>query len=65
MEKKNIALLLSILASVFFSLFLLLVGFRLTVRTKFVHCTKKFCIKDFFSKCDQVRSFLRIWSHLR
>ena len=25
----------------------------------------KFSIKDFFSKCDQIRSFLRIWSHLR
>ena len=25
---------------------------------------KKFSIKDFFSKCDQMRSFLRIWSHL-
>ena len=24
----------------------------------------KFLIKDFFSKCDQIRSFLRIWSHL-
>ena len=24
----------------------------------------KFCIKDFFSKCDQIRTFLRIWSHL-
>ena len=24
----------------------------------------KFSIKDFFSKCDQVRSKLRIWSHL-
>ena len=24
----------------------------------------KFCIKDFFSKCDQIRSFLRIWSCL-
>ena len=24
----------------------------------------KFFIKDFFSKCDQLRSFLRIWSHL-
>ena len=24
----------------------------------------KFFIKDFFSKCDQVRNFLRIWSHL-
>ena len=24
----------------------------------------KFSIKEFFSKCDQIRSFLRIWSHL-
>ena len=24
----------------------------------------KFSIKDFFSKYDQIRSFLRIWSHL-
>ena len=24
----------------------------------------KFSIKDFFSKCDQIWSFLRIWSHL-
>ena len=24
----------------------------------------KFSIKDFFSKCDQIRSFLQIWSHL-
>ena len=25
---------------------------------------QKFNIKDFFSKCDQIRSFLRIWSYL-
>ena len=25
----------------------------------------KFSIKDFFSKCDQIRSKMRIWSHLR
>ena len=24
----------------------------------------KFFINGFFSKCDQIRSFLRIWSHL-
>ena len=24
----------------------------------------KFSIKDFFSKCDQIRGFLWIWSHL-
>ena len=29
------------------------------------HWTKmNFSIKDFFSKCDQISSFLRIWSHL-
>ena len=25
----------------------------------------KFSTKDFLSKCDQIRSFLRIWSHLQ
>ena len=24
----------------------------------------KFCIKCFFSKCDQIRSKLQIWSHI-
>ena len=24
----------------------------------------KFSVEDFFGKCDQIRSFLRIWSHL-
>ena len=24
----------------------------------------KFSNKNFFSKCDQIRTFLRIWSHL-
>ena len=24
----------------------------------------KFSVKDFFSKCDQIRRKLRIWSHL-
>ena len=24
----------------------------------------KFSIKDFFSKCDEIRSFVQIWSHL-
>ena len=29
------------------------------------HCTKiKFSMIDFFSKCDQIRNFLQIWSHL-
>ena len=25
----------------------------------------KFFVKDFFSKCDQIRKKLRIWSHLK
>ena len=25
---------------------------------------RKFSIKDFLSKCDQILSFLQIWSHL-
>ena len=25
---------------------------------------RKFFIKNFFSKCDQIRSFLQIWSHV-
>ena len=30
------------------------------------HCPKnEVYIKDFYSKCDQIRSFLRIWSHLQ
>ena len=32
----------------------------------YVHTVQKmkFSMKDFFSKCDQIRSFLWIWSHL-
>ena len=29
-----------------------------------LHKKMKFFIKDFFSKCDQIRSFLPIWSPL-
>ena len=29
-----------------------------------IHCTKKWRTYDLFSKCAQIRSFLRIWSHL-
>ena len=34
---------------------------------KFIHTAQKmkFSMKDFFSKCDQIRKKLRIWSHLR
>ena len=33
--------------------------------SKFIAQKMNFSIKDFFSKCDQIRSFLRIWSPLR
>ena len=29
-----------------------------------LHTKKRFSIKDFFSKCDQIHRKLRIWSHL-
>ena len=35
---------------------------------RLICCTTKkemqFSIKDFFSKCDQIRSLLQVWSHL-
>ena len=41
-----------------------LIDFAKKSNQKF-HCTKmKFSIKHFLSKCDQMRTFLRIWSHL-
>ena len=41
------------------------VGTRL-VNIKLVFTTQKlkFSNKDFFSKCQQIRSFIQIWSHL-
>ena len=32
--------------------------------SEFTAQTTKFFTKDFFSKCDQICSFLRIWSNL-
>ena len=43
------------------------IAFELTFPhiVKFTHRQKmKFSMQDFFSKCNQIRSFLRIWSHL-
>ena len=34
------------------------------IKTKLSLHKKKFSIKDLFNKCDQIRSKLRIWSHL-
>ena len=38
--------------------------FSRTLLKVFTEQKMEFSIKDFFSKCDQIRSFLRIWSHL-
>ena len=35
-----------------------------SMKLSFTAQKMKFSINDFFSKCDQIRSFLRIWSHL-
>ena len=44
-------------------------GFDLIIKSEFKQSSSaqklKFSIKDFFSKCDQIRSFLRIWSQLQ
>ena len=43
------------------------VNFENFLRTIILHDTTqkiRLCIKDFFSKYDQIRNFLRIWSHL-
>ena len=39
-------------------------GLRVKNNEKYTGQKMKFSIKDFFSKCDQIRSFLQIWSHL-
>ena len=36
----------------------------LLLKVKHTARKMKFSINDFFGKCDQIRSFLRIWSHL-
>ena len=38
--------------------------FQQNLLTASLHKKMKFSIRDFFSKCDQIRSFRRIWSHL-
>ena len=40
--------------------------YQFWIQKQILHCKKemKFSIKDCFSKCDQIGSFLRIWSHL-
>ena len=37
---------------------------QLTKKKQFTTQKTRFSIKDVFSKCDQIRSFLQIWSHL-
>ena len=54
----NIFLLLTYLLN---KLFIILRHMYLIVNTA---QKMKFCIKVFFSKCDQIRNLLRIWSHI-
>ena len=53
---------------IFFQLFYIRIIRKLPFRMLtfvLIHCSKnEVSIKDFFSKCDQIRSFLRIWSPL-
>ena len=45
--------------------FRMIFSMRLDDRKDIQHCTKnEVSFKDLFSKCDQIRTFLRIWSHL-
>ena len=44
--------------------FVRLIAIRHNPFSKLKNLTWKFSIKDFFSKCDQIRRYLRIWSHL-
>ena len=40
-------------------------NYYLAIYLQIRNCTKiKFSVKDFFSKCDQIHNFLRIWSYL-
>ena len=55
----------------FYFILLKLISFYIVFICRYLIKKKKtlyekmeFCIKDFFSKCDQMRSFLWIWSHL-
>ena len=41
-----------------------LIDFAKKSNQKFHYTKMKFSIKHFLSKCDQMRTFLRIWSHL-
>ena len=55
----------SLLASLLY-IFLRMVTFSMVWYTNIsvTALKKKISIKDFFSKCDQIRMKLRIWSHL-
>ena len=46
------------------SFYIFLICRYLMKKKKYTVQKMKFSIKDFFSKCDQIRSFLRIWWHL-
>ena len=55
---------LNFLAKTFCLRYLIGLWTRLCINKLYTAQNMKFSIKDFSSKCDQIRSFLRIWSHL-
>ena len=60
---KNWILLYKFMASVVITNWLTYLVMNIVLRY-WHHAKTKFFVKDFFSKCDQIHNFLRIWSHL-
>ena len=55
--------------AIFVNFYIEYISSNLSLHTKLIKsllftAQTKFSIKDFFGKCDQIRSFLRIWSYL-
>ena len=55
--------------AIFVNFYIEYISSNLSLHTKLIKsllftAQTKFSIKDLFSKCDQIRSFLRIWSYL-
>ena len=48
----------------FYILMVIIEGSLVWLHDQSLHQKIKFSIEDFFSKCDQIRIFLWIWSHL-
>ena len=59
-RKSCVRIILTILQSEYQQIF----SYRSFAKSLSLHKKMKFSIKEFFSKCDQIRRTLRIWSHL-